>query len=297
MKTTVKQFLTDTAMMLAGSLLIAMAIAFLRPHQFLSGGMAGTTLIVSYYWNVLPFGVLYMLLNIPVFVVGYFILGRKFLVFSLWASLIHTVVFSFLVPTIEIQDKLLSVLIASVFGGAGVAIILRTNGTVSGIEVISIIINRFYSVNLSTMNLTLNTLLVLCYVAILTIAEQPLYSALYSFVYVFTSAQIMNGVFKGLAKRKSVMIMSKRWSDILDEINKDRRIGGVTLLSAKGGYRGEEAPILFSIVRSHQVSLIRAVTTRIDPDAFIVIMETTDIVHDTIGNQPPWKKQLYRQKK
>jgi uncharacterized membrane-anchored protein YitT (DUF2179 family) len=106
---------------------------------------------------------------------------------------------------------------------------------------------------------------------------------------------VMNAVFKGLAKRKAVMVISKRWKEILDELSLVRRIG-VTLLSAKGGYTGSEEPILYSIVKNHQVSVIRSVAMRIDPAAFIAIMETTDIINDTVGNQPPWKKQLYQSK-
>ena len=288
MKATVKQFLTDTVLMVIGSFMIAVAInGFLRPHGFLSGGMAGTSLIVYYEWQGIPFGMLYFLLNVPVFALGFFVVGRRFILYSLWAVLIHSTMFQFVVPQINVSDKLLSALVAGVLAGAGMAIILRTNGTSSGTEIISIIINKFYSVNLSVTNMVMNAVLLMIACAFL-----PLENVLYSFVFIIMHAQAMNTVFKGLARRKAVMIISKRWSDILGALNSEKRIG-VTLLSARGGHTGVEEPILYSIVRNHQISTIRAVTTRIDPTAFMVIMETTDIISDVIGNQPPWKKQLY----
>jgi len=287
MKVSVKQFLTDTVLMLIGSFLIAVAInGFLRPHGFLSGGMAGTSLILYYQWQGIPFGVLYFLLNIPVFFMGFMIVGRKFILFSLWAVLIHSAMFQFVHLDIHLDDKLLSALVAGILNGAGVALILRTNGTCSGTEIISIIINRIYSVNLSTTNLVMNAMVmaVACFFL-------PIENVLYSFVFVAMNSQAMNSVFKGLAKRKAVMIISKHWKEILDTLTREKRIG-VTLLSAKGGYSGIEEPILYSIVRSHHVSVVSSVTMNADPAAFIVIMETTDIINDTIGNQPPWKKHL-----
>jgi len=278
--------------MVIGSLLIAVAVnGFLRPHEFLSGGMAGTSLIVYYHWSGIPFGVLYFLLNIPVFILGFFVVGRKFILFSLWAVLIHSAMFSFVVPDILIPDKLLSALVAGIISGAGVAVILRTNGTCSGTEIISIIINKFYSINLSTTNLVMNAVLmgISCFIL-------PIENVLYSFVFIIMNAQVMNSVFKGLAKRKAVMIISHDWKTILDKLTREKRIG-VTLLSAKGGYSGVEEPILYSIVRSHHVSVVRAVTMKTDPAAFVIVMETTDIINDTVGNQPPWKKHLYQERR
>lgn len=284
--------MVDTVLMVIGSLLIAVAVnGFLRPHEFLSGGMAGTSLIVYYHWSGIPFGVLYFLLNIPVFILGFFVVGRKFILFSLWAVLIHSAMFSFVVPDILIPDKLLSALVAGIISGAGVAVILRTNGTCSGTEIISIIINKFYSINLSTTNLVMNAVLmgISCFIL-------PIENVLYSFVFIIMNAQVMNSVFKGLAKRKAVMIISHDWKTILDKLTREKRIG-VTLLSAKGGYSGVEEPILYSIVRSHHVSVVRAVTMKTDPAAFVIVMETTDIINDTVGNQPPWKKHLYQERR
>jgi uncharacterized membrane-anchored protein YitT (DUF2179 family) len=118
---------------------------------------------------------------------------------------------------------------------------------------------------------------------------------LYSFIFVTMNSMAMNLVFKGLSKRKAVMIISKRWSKILDELNRVRRIG-VTILNAKGGYTGVDEPILYSVAKNNQVSVIRAVTMRIDPSAFVVIMETTDIISEEIGNQPPWMNKIQRLK-
>jgi uncharacterized membrane-anchored protein YitT (DUF2179 family) len=285
----VKTFLTDTPMMLAGSALCAVAInGFLRPHELLSGGMAGTTLVIYYNWPKIPFALLYLLINVPVFILGYFVVGRRFILFSSWAALIHAAMFQFVQPNFDIPDKLLSALVGGALGGTGVALVLRTNGTNSGMEIISIIVNKFYSISIGTTNLLFNAALM-----VTSCFFMPFDKILYSFAFVAMNSIAMNAVFRGLAKRKAVMVISKRWREILDELNRGRRTG-VTILNAKGGYSGEEEPILYSIAKSSQVSVIRTVTLRIDPAAFVAIMETTDIIGDIVGNQPPWMRATRR---
>ena len=279
----IKLFLTDSMLMLAGSILCALAInGFLRPHELLSGGMSGTSLVIYYKWPVIPFALLYLLLSIPVFIFGFFVVGRRFILFSVWAALINAAMFQFVHPHLVIPDRLLCALIGGALSGTGVALILRTNGTSSGTEIISIILNKFYSINISLTNLLINTAVMIAASFFLSFDK-----ILYSFIFVTMNSIAMNMVFKGLSKRKAVMIISKRWSEILDELNRVRRIG-VTILSAKGGHSGEDEPILYSVAKNNQVSEIRAVTMRIDPAAFVVIMETTEIISDAVGNQPPW---------
>jgi uncharacterized membrane-anchored protein YitT (DUF2179 family) len=279
----IKIFLTDTMLMLTGSILCALAInGFLRPHHLLSGGMSGTSLVIYYNWPIIPFAMLYLLLSIPVFIFGFFVVGRRFILFSVWAALINATMFQFVNPHIDIPDRLLCALVGGALSGTGVALILRTNGTSSGTEVISIILNKFYSINISITNLMINTAVLVSASIFLSFDK-----ILYSFIFVTMNSIALNSVFKGLSKRKAVMIISKRWSEILDELNRVRRIG-VTILSARGGYTGSEEPILYSVATNNQVSGIRTVTMRIDPAAFVVIMETTDIINDAIGNQPPW---------
>jgi uncharacterized membrane-anchored protein YitT (DUF2179 family) len=285
----IKIFLTDTALMLAGSALCAVAInGFLRPHEVLSGGMAGTSLVIYYTWPKLPFALLYLLISIPVFILGYFVVGKRFILFSVWAALINAAMFQFVYPYFGIPDKLLSALVGGALSGTGVALILRTNGTSSGTEIISIILNKFYSINISVTNLLINTAVMAAASFFLSFDK-----ILYSFIFVMTNSIAMNAVFKGLSKRKAVMIISKRWREILGELNGVRRIG-VTLLNAKGGHTGAEEPILYSVAKNSQVSAIRAVTMRIDPAAFVAIMETTDIISDVVGNQPPWMYNIRR---
>jgi len=282
----IKLFLNDTILMLAGSILCALAInSFLRPHHLLSGGMSGTSLVIYYNWSKIPFAVLYLLLSIPVFIFGFFVVGRRFILFSVWAALINATMFQFvqLPPQLAIpEDGVLCALIGGALYGTGVALILRTNGTSSGTEVISIILNKFYSINISVTNMLINTAVLIAASLFLDFDR-----ILYSFIFVTMNSIAMNAVFKGLSRRKSVMIISKRWSEILNELNNVKRIG-VTILSAKGGYSGEDEPILYSVAKNNQVSAIREATMRLDPSAFVIIMETTDIISTAIGNQPPW---------
>ncbi len=106
-------------------------------------------------------------------------------------------------------------------------------------------------------------------------------------VFIFVAARITDKVFHGLAKRRTVMIISDKWKNILNELTKTH-LFRVTLLSGKGGYHGNERPVLLSVVNSHHVPALKTSVIKQDPGAFIAIMEASDVTGEVVGNQPHW---------
>lgn len=283
-----KGILKSMILITAGSALCALAVnVFIKPNGFLSGGITGAALIIYYKWKIIPLGLLYMLINVPLFLLGVKFTGLKFILLSGWGMVSYSVLLMVINPVIDIPEKLLSALCAGVLGGTGVAIMLRSNGAAGGSEIISIALNKMYSISLGSANLVLNA--VILAIALLLF---PVENVLYTFVMIVANAKTMDAVFTSLAKRKAIMIISDKWQDILQELTVINNLG-VTLLNGKGGYMGCEKTLLYSIVKSSHVSTLKRAVMRLDPSAFIAIMETTDIVSSTVGNQPPWKAQAY----
>ena len=279
-----KSFIYNTLLMTAGSALCAVAVnGFLKPHGFLSGGITGIALIVHYSSQNIPFGILYLFINIPIFLLGLLFVGFRFILFTAWGIVIYSLMLLMVIPDITVDDKLLSVLVAGAIFGMGVAIMLRSNGTAGGTVIISVILNKLYSVSHGGACLIINAV-------ILTISGFmfPLENVFYTLAFIIISAGTMNFIFENMAKRKAVMIISERWKDILCEITLAGNIG-VTLLSAKGGYKGCEKTVLYSIVKNKNIGTLKSIALSKDPSSFIAVMETTDIINSTVGNQPPWK--------
>lgn len=278
-----KVFLYNTFLLTIGSAICAFAVnAILVPSDFLSSGLTGFALIVYYKWNALPVGLLYLLLNIPVFILGLKFVNLRFILYTAWGMVIYSVMLLIPAPPLQISDKLLSAMIAGAISGLGIGIMLRSYGSAGGSEIIGIIGYKLFGVSVGTSSLLINAILLFISLFIF-----PLEDVLYTLVFIFVSARITDMVFHGLAKRRTVMIISDKWDEILNELTKTH-LFRVTLLNGKGGFLGSEKSVILSVVNSHQVTLLKTIVIKLDPGAFIAVMEASDVTGDIVGNQPHW---------
>ncbi|MDZ7579298.1 MAG: YitT family protein [Deltaproteobacteria bacterium] len=278
-----KDILHNLVLMCIGSFICAVAIkGILIPNQFISGGITGLALIVYYIFPFLPIGVIYFIMNIPLYVLGWLSIGRRFF----WYSLVGLVAFSSAVtlplPVFQIQDKILAALLAGILTGGGSGIILRSRGSAGGLDILSIMLLKRYSIRLGTTILAFNAGL-LFFAAF----RFSLESALYALVYMFVTSQVLNVVVTGLSQRKAVMIISTRWADINRQII-DKIQRGVTIVRGRGGFTGQETHILYSVVTFRELSRLKEIVRQTDPGAFVVVSETLEVMGHRIGNQPHW---------
>ncbi|MFO7685057.1 MAG: YitT family protein [Desulfobacterales bacterium] len=283
MKNMLKDILHNLVLMCIGSVICAVAIkGILIPNQFISGGITGLALIVYYIFPFLPIGVIYFIMNIPLYVLGWLSIGRRFF----WYSLVGLVAFSSAVtlplPVFQIQDKILAALLAGILTGGGSGIILRSRGSAGGLDILSIMLLKRYSIRLGTTILAFNAGL-LFFAAF----RFSLESALYALVYMFVTSQVLNVVVTGLSQRKAVMIISTRWADINRQII-DKIQRGVTIVRGRGGFTGQETHILYSVVTFRELSRLKEIVRQTDPGAFVVVSETLEVMGHRIGNQPHW---------
>jgi len=267
----------------AGSVLCAAAIkGVLIPKQFLAGGATGLALLLHYFLPSLPVGLIYFLLNIPLFVFGWMFVGRRFLMYSLIGVFIFSAVMFWPFPVFPINDMILSALTAGIVIGVGSGIILRSLGSAGGLDILSVILFKRFSVRPGNTVLFFNGLLLLS--ASLRI---PLEMILYTLIYLYVSSHFMNFVISGLSQRKSIMIISTRWKEISREIM-ERLQRGVTVVQGQGGYTGQELHILYSVVTLTELSRFKEIIRRVDPQAFVVVTDTLEVMGKRIGNQPHW---------
>jgi uncharacterized membrane-anchored protein YitT (DUF2179 family) len=283
MKSMLKDILTNLLLICLGSVICAVAIkGILIPNQFISGGITGLALIVYYIFPVVPVGVIYFIMNIPLYALGWLSIGQRFF----WYSLVGLFVFSLAVmlpiPVFNIHDKILAALLAGIITGGGSGIILRSKGSAGGLDILSIMLLKRYSIRLGTTVLAFNACL-LIYAAF----RFSLESALYVLIYMFVTSQVLNVVVTGLSQRKAVMIISTRWADINREII-DKIQRGVTIVRGQGGFTGQETHILYSVVTFQELSRLKGIVRQVDPRAFVVVTETLEVMGYRIGNQPHW---------
>ncbi len=266
-----------------GSALCSLAInGILIPQQFYGAGLTGVALIIHYMVSSLPVAVLYFILNVPVFCLGWIYVGRQFFLYSIAGMFIFTGTLGWIHISFPVHDKMLSALLAGIIVGVGSGIILRSLGSAGGLDILSVIFLKRFSIRLGTTILASNSL-VLVAGAVLFSLE----GALYTLIYIFVSSYMVNLVVTGLSQRKAVYIISPQWEEISHEIM-DKIQRGVTVIKGQGGYTGRDEQILYTVISFRELPQLKQLIRGVDPNAFVVVTDTLEVMGHGIGNQPHW---------
>jgi uncharacterized membrane-anchored protein YitT (DUF2179 family) len=268
----------------AGSVVTAVGInGLLIPHRFVSGGVTGLALLLHYLVPTLSVALIYAVANVPLFLAGWFFISRRFFFYSIAGTIIFSSAIAWVdLGVIPVQDQLLAAILAGLILGMGSGIILKSLGSAGGTDILSVILLQRFSIRLGTTRLAFN-ILVLTAAALLFSLDD----ALYTLIYLYVSAQIMNLVVTGLSQRKAVFIISPQWERIspriLTEIHR-----GVTILRGQGAYSQREQKILYTVLTFREVATLKQIVRSEDPEAFVVVSDTTEVMGHRIGNQPHW---------
>jgi uncharacterized membrane-anchored protein YitT (DUF2179 family) len=268
----------------AGSIVTAVGInGLLIPHRFVSGGVTGLALLLHYLVPTLSVALIYAVANVPLFLAGWFFISRRFFFYSIAGTIIFSSAIAWVdLGVIPVQDQLLAAILAGLILGMGSGIILKSLGSAGGTDILSVILLQRFSIRLGTTRLAFN-ILVLTAAALLFSLDD----ALYTLIYLYVSAQIMNLVVTGLSQRKAVFIISPQWERIspriLTEIHR-----GVTILRGQGAYSQREQKILYTVLTFREVATLKQIVRSEDPEAFVVVSDTTEVMGHRIGNQPHW---------
>ena len=266
-----------------GCFLCAAAIkGILIPKEFLAGGVTGLSLLIHYILPSLPVGVIYFILNIPLFFIGWMFVGRRFFWYSIAGVVIFSAIMFLPYPVFPIKDMILAALTAGIITGVGSGIILRSLGSAGGLDILSVVLFKKFSIRPGTFVLGFNALLM--FGAAFRI---PLEMIIYTLIFMYVTSYSVNMIVTGLSQRKAVMIISPKWQTISDEIMKSMQ-RGVTVVRGEGGYTGREVKILYSVITFSELSRFKKMIKNIDPQAFVVVTETLEVMGKGIGNQPHW---------
>jgi uncharacterized membrane-anchored protein YitT (DUF2179 family) len=280
---TTRLVLWNLTLITFGSVLCAVAInGILIPRRFVSGGLVGLALLIRYLLSFPSVGWIYFLFNIPLFLLGWMYVGRRFFVYSIAGLFIFSLSLAWIKVSVPVHDMLLSSLLAGIITGTGSGIILRSLGSAGGLDILSIILMRRFSIRLGSTILTFNALILAAAAIFLSLEK-----ALYTLVFLYISSSMINLVVTGLSQRKAVLIISHQWEKISSEI-REKLQRGVTIIAGRGGYSGQEAQILYSVVTFQELSRLKQLIKGIDPGAFVVVTGTLEVMGHRIGNQPHW---------
>lgn len=257
--------------MIAAAFSIAVGFnLFLVPHHFLSGGVSGLSMITSYFtsWDI---SILYFAFNVPLVIWGWFILGRRFISYSL-ISVIATSSFISIIPINPVSpEPLLSAVFGGTFVGIGIGISLRVGGSSGGFDIIGSIITKYRDFPIGNISVTLNTIVILSH-GLLTGSWELV---LYSMVSIFTTGKIMDMIFINHYK-VTVYIITNHKDQLLEKLLCLPH--GVTVIKTHGAFSNVERDMLMTVTTRYELQDLKRVIKQTDPKAFVNIVETVGIL-------------------
>ena len=279
----IKNILWNLLLIISGSIVCATAVnAILVPMQFFGAGFTGITLIIHYLIPAAPLSLLYFILNIPVYGMGWKYVGRRFFIYSVLGMIFFSLALEFVNLSIPLNDRILAAILGGIIMGLGSGIILRSLGSAGGLDLLSVIFLKIFSLRLGTTILLFNILVLAAGALIFSIER-----ALYTLIYIFINAHVVNLVVTGLSQRKSLFIISPQWEIISEEImGKIHR--GVTILNGRGAYTGKEQNVLYTVVTFRDLARVKKIVRDIDSGALVIVSETLEVMGRQIGNEPHW---------
>ena len=246
------------------------AIAF--QHGFVNGGIFGLSLLLNYKAGLLSPGLWYLAINIPLFIICWFFVGRRFFLYSLAAMVIVSFSFELIQFQIAIHNQLYAAVAAGVISGAGTGIILRSLGSAGGLDVIAVALNKYFNVRIGKFFFAFNALL---FTFAIFFLEIDLVIA--SLILVFIASLAVDGVLSMFSQRKMVIIISHASTQIAQELMESLR-QGATFIRGRGAYSGREQEVLLTVTNSIRLKKVEEITFTNDPNALFIVEDTFSVI-------------------
>ncbi|WP_102692496.1 YitT family protein [Rummeliibacillus pycnus] len=241
------------------------------------GGFNGITLILYNVFHLDP-AIMNLVLNIPMFIIGWRVLGRKTFIYTIIGTVSVSVflkVFQIYTFTIDLHnDMFLVSLFAGVFLGIGLGIIFRVGGTTGGVDIIARLVNKFFGWPMGKTMFIFDAIVII--LSWITFLDSR--SVMYTLVCVFVTARVIDFVQEGAYTARGAIIISNNNSEIAERIAKqmDR---GVTFLRGYGYYTKEDREVIYCVVAKNEMFKLKSIVLSVDPHAFMTVSE----VHDVSG--------------
>lgn len=253
---------------------------FLQPHQIGAGGVSGLGLVVNHFFPAVSVGLFSVLVNIPLFALGYRFVGREFFWGSLAGMLISSVLLDLLqtIPAIE-TEPLMGAIFGGLLVGAGCGIVFMRGASTGGVD----IAGRLLKYKLPELPIGKLVLLVDMCIAIITgAAFRDLGKVLYCIVALFVSSEALDAVVYRFDYSYVAVIITDRETAIRDAI--DLRLErGCTYLRGAGAYTGAEKNVIYCAIHRRQVAELKALVMEADPGAFLVLQEAHQVLGEGFG--------------
>ncbi len=272
-----KKYILDLGADILGSFLLGAGIySFAEKVNIAPGGASGIGIMLKYLCGF-PVGLIVLLLNIPLVIIAYKNIGKRFTKRTIRTILLNSVILDAIVSPYFPQyqgDRMLGAVFGGVCMGTGLGIILLRGSTTGGSDIISCLVEKKYPhIQVGKALMMIDSLILLSSMLVFKNIE----SALFGIVALFCQTKIIDSIVYGVEKGRQILIISEKNETIAKRIIEERR-RGATFLVAKGAYLKKNTSVLMCVIRNWEYHYIKEIVMSEDANAFIIVSEAERIV-------------------
>lgn len=268
-----KEVLKDIVLIGVGAFIYAFGVNyFFVANKMADGGVAGICTILHYLFNT-DMGTTYFILNIPLIILGYKLIGGEFILKTFYGTFMTSLAFkvfaSYMGP---MEDRLMASIFGGLIIGIGLGTIFVGGGSSGGSDILVKILNKYFDIPVGKAFLVLD-FFVLSALGILFGRDV----FMYTLVGLFISTKAIDFIQDDISKARALIIISDKSEEIKNEIM-DKTGRGITIINARGGYTNTDKDILYCIMSRYEVTAVKRIVRNIDRKAFMSITEVSEVL-------------------
>ena len=277
------------ALIVAGAFILAAGfVFFINPYKIVTGGVYGIGIVVhhltiglfSFWPNGIPIGLIGLVLNVPLTLIGIKILGPRFGIKTVIGFILTSVFMDMLTIIVGESDPLglseevfMSVIFGGVLIGFGLGLIFKSKATSGGSDIVAMIISKYTSMPLGQLLIYIDSVIVLFGLAVFQDWKVPLYS----WIEIFVVGKVIDITMQGVSYDKSIFIISKEFERIRNKIINDLERGG-TYIPGKGMFNNSDKTIIFTVLNRRELAILQEYIHEIDDKAFVIVSDANEIL-------------------
>ena len=260
-------------------------VLFISPYKLVPGGVYGIAIILHHSLG-LPIGIIGLALDIPLTLIGIKALGPRFGIKTVvgfistaaWISLLE---FTYGYKPLVVNEPLLSSIYGGALIGVGLGMVFKAKATSGGTDIIAMILAKYIKLPVGQLLIIVDSVVVIG--GLMAFGDWKI--PLLSWLIIFLVGKIIDTIVEGTGYDKSVMIISEKHEVIRDKILIDLNRGG-TFLNGSGMYNGVDKKIIMTVINRREVIILKDFISKVDPDAFVMVSDTNEIMGDGFTNSP-----------
>jgi uncharacterized membrane-anchored protein YitT (DUF2179 family) len=260
----------------------------LIPRNLFSPGTSGNALVIYYLAGWPSLGVIYLLLNIPLFLIGWREYALRYVVISAFGVLVFSAALELTRNVfIPAPDPLMGAIIAGLMMGAGTGFYLRLGGSAGGLDILATYVRKKLAVPMGT---TMNAVNAVNLMGALLIFD--LSTAFYSAVFMWVNSWTLEKVQTGFSQHRGVFIITPEHEAVAREI-RTRLDRGATFLAATGSFTGRPYQMVYCVINMYELGRLKDIMFELDPNAYVMVTSTTEAIGRRFHS---WEQEGYRRR-